>query len=173
MSRPNLMQFVSPVDPRTVFLFIACAIAFFMGTRFEKVDTMRVEAEFAAYKLAQMELLAKTQQEVLNESVAAHAAIQEVQDNARARETELAAHSNRLSARLDAERMRRQALAAELSKARSAPSATDSEPAAPEPDLYGETGKALISLTEDADRVMGGLQDCQAYVKVLRQVCGQ
>lgn len=167
----NLMDFVSPVDPRTVFFFVGCAVAFYMGIRFEHVDTLKVEKEFVTYKLEQSVLLAQTQQQVLNEAVAAQAAIQEVNENASIREAELTVQHNDLLSRFNAERLRRQTLATELSKASTASTTSKCDAKVTGPDLFGKAGEDIISLTHEADKYLNGFKDCQAYVKVISQAC--
>lgn len=172
MLRPvkhNLMRFASPVDPRTIVLFIACATAFYLGVRFEAVSTAEVKKEFAEYKLTQAEALSKAQQETLNEAVAAQAAIQEINENANAREAELSVANSRLAARLRDERMRREALAKQVSKAGYAASSGECPAGSSGPDLYGKAGEDIVSLIREADAVLSALRDCKAYVEVIQK----
>lgn len=168
MSVAMLTRLVSPTDIRTLFLFLACAIAFFMGIRFESVETMGVQQEFTQYKLAQQEALAKAQQETLNEAVAAQAAIQEINENAQVREAQLLADNRSLAARVRDERVRREALAKQLPKAGAATSSVECPSGGAGGELYGQAGEDIVSLIWEADVVRGGLLDCQAYVKSIQ-----
>ena len=168
MSLTILTKLVSPSDIRTLFLFLACAIAFFMGVRFESVATMEKEQEFTQYKLAQQKALAKAQQDALDEAVAAQAAIQEINENAQVREAQLLADNRSLAARVRDERVRREALAKRLSEAGAATSAVECPPSGAGGELYGQAGEDIVSLIWEADVVRGGLLDCQAYVKSIR-----
>lgn len=167
MSRLNLTQFVSHVDPRTIALFIACAVAFYMGIRFGTVETMRVQQEFTQYKLAQQEALAKAQQETLNEAIAAQAQIVEINENANRREAQLLADNRSLAARVRDERLRREALAKQVPKAGAATSSVECPASGAGGELYGQAGEDIVSLIWEADVVRGGLLDCQAYVRGL------
>ena len=173
MSRLNLMQFVSPIDPRTIALFLACAVAFYMGSRFEMVNTQKVEQEFTLYKLEQSKALAKAQQETLNEAVAAQAQIAEINENANRREAQLLSDNRSLAARVRDERVRREALAKQVSKAGNTSAACQCDAGSVGPDLYGQAGEDIVSLVGEADVVRSGLLACQAYVKVVRATCGQ
>lgn len=169
--KPNIWSFITPADPRTFALALAIAVAFFFGMRFEAVKTLKLKNEFTQYKLEQSELLAKAQQETLNEAVAAQAAIAEVIEDANARETQFAADNDRLRASFNAERMRRQALATELAKKGTSNTTTVCDAGTPEGELLLQNAEDLISLAKDADKVLSGFQDCQAYVKVIHQAC--
>lgn len=167
---PNLLKrdiwsFVSPIDPRTIFLFIACAIAFFMGARFESVDTLKVEREFAEYKLKQTEALNKAQQAALDEAVAAYSAIQEINENAKVREAQLLSDNHSLAARVRDERLRREALAKQMPKASAASASCERVAEGPGGELYGQAGEDIVSLIWEADVIRSGLLDCQAYIK--------
>ncbi len=164
MSRLNLTQFVSHVDPRTIALFIACAVAFYMGIRFGTVETMRVQQEFTQYKLAQQEALAKAQQETLNEAIAAQAQIVEINENANRREAQLLADNRSLAARVRDERVRREVLAKRVPKASVTSTSCQCDAASVGPDLYGQAGEDIVSLVGEADVVRSGLLACQAYV---------
>lgn len=165
--KPNLMQFVSPGDIRTVVLLIACAVAFYMGLRFEMVNTQRVQQQFTQYKLEQSQALAKAQQEILNEAVAAQAKITEINEDANRREAQLLADNRSLAARVRDERLRREALAKQMSQAGAASSSCQCDAASVGPDLYGQAGEDIVSLIGEADVVRSGLLACQAYVKTL------
>lgn len=167
MSVAMLTRLVSHTDIRTLFLFLACAIAFFMGTRFETVETMRVQQEFTQYKLAQQEALAKAQQEASNEAVAAQAAIQEINENAQVREAQLLADNRSLAARVRDERVRREALAKQVSKAGAASAACERDAASVGGELYGQAGEDIVSLIWEADVVRSGLLACQAYIRTV------
>lgn len=170
MSAAVLARLVSPADIRTLFLFLACAIAFFMGIRFESVATMRVQQEFTQYKLSQQAALAAAQQAALSEAVAAQAAIQEINENAQVREAQLLSNNRSLAARVRDERVRREALAKQVPKADSAPGAIECPASGAGGELYGQAGEDIVSLIWEADVVRGGLLDCQAYVREVQQV---
>jgi hypothetical protein len=169
--KPNLMQFVSPGDIRTVALLIACAVAFYMGLRFEMVHTQRVVRQFTQYKLEQSQALAKAQQEALNEAIAAQAQIVEINENANRREAQLLADNRSLAARVRDERVRREALAKQVSKAGAASAACERDAASVGGELYGQAGEDIVSLIWEADTYLNSFADCQAYVKVIRKAC--
>lgn len=170
MSRLSPMQFVSPADPRAIALFIACAVTFYMGLRFEMVNTQRVEQQFTQYKLAQSEALAKAQQEILNEAVAAQAKIVEINEDANRREAQLLADNRSLAARVRDERVRREALAKHVPQADSATSPIECPSGGSGGELYGQAGEDIVSLVWEADVVRSGLLDCQAYVQTLQEM---
>lgn len=173
MSVAMLTRLVSHTDIRTLFLFLACAIAFFMGTRFEMVNTQRVVRQFTQYKLEQSQALAKAQQETLNEAIAAQAQIVEINENANRREAQLLADNRSLAARVRDERVRREALAKQVPKADSAAGAVECPASGAGGELYGQAGEDIVSLIWEADVVRGGLLDCQAYVKSIQEGLGQ
>ena len=164
----NLWSFISPADPRTTALILACIVAAFFGMRFEALKTMKVKQEFTEYKLAQAELLAKAQQETLNEAVAAQAAIAEVTENANLREKQFANDNDRLRARLADERMRRQASSNKPTSTSITSDTCVSTTGITEGEFLQTHGEDLISLAKDADKVLSGFQDCKAYVNVIR-----
>lgn len=167
----NLSSFVSLVDPRTIALFAAVGFAFCIGIRFEMSNTERVKKEFVQYQLEQSKKLAEAQQQILNEAVASHAAVQEINENALVREEKLVANNDRLLARLDAERLRKQTRITQLPQTCPASSTTNGDTEITEPDLYGKAGKDIVSLMKEADTYLNSFADCQAYVKVIRKAC--
>lgn len=163
----NLMQFVSPVDPRTIALFIACTVSFYMGLRFEMVNTQRVERQFTQYKLEQSQALAKAQQETLNEAIAAQAQIVGINENANRREAQLLADNRSLAARVRDERVRREALAKQMSQAGATSAACERDAGGAGGELYGQAGEDIVSLIWEADVVRSGLLACQAYIRTV------
>ena len=168
----KILSLVSPTDFRTAALFLACMLAFYMGIRFEMVDTAKVQKQFAEYKLSQSVELTRVQQQVLEEAVAAQVAIQEINENAQVREAQLLADNRSLAARVRDERLRREALAKQVPKTNPAGATTQCDAGGSGPSLYGQAGEDIVSLIWEADVVRSSLLDCQAYVREVQRVFG-
>lgn len=162
----NFMKFASPVDPRTIALFLACALAFYTGMRFEMVETGKVQKKFDGYRLAQAENLIKVQQEVLDKQKAMQAKMKEIQDASSQREAQRIADYNRLRARL-AERVRSEARAKPVSKVHAPDPAGNCPSTAAEGVIWEPAGESIISMMDEADKYLDGFRDCQAYVQGL------
>ena len=169
----NFMKFASPVDPRTVALFLACALAFYMGMRFEMVDTAKVQKKFDDYKLAQAEDLIKVQQAALDKQRAMQAKMKEIQDASSKREAQRIADYNRLRVRLAAERVRSKASAKSVPKVHAPDAAGNCPSTAAEGNLWEPAGESIISLMDEADKYLDGFRDCQAYVRSIQEGLGQ
>mgnify|MGYP001010705706 FL=1 len=163
----NFMRFASPVDARTVALLLACALAFYMGARFESVATERAKKATISLQLKQSQeanrqlIAAKTERDTLQKKIER---IQNESDEFAARAD---ADSARLRARVESERMRATA-AAVLKNTTSDPSSTCDDASA-DAELWDAVGTVVVPLIEEADQMLIGFRECQAYVRAVAE----
>ena len=162
----NFMRFASPVDPRTVALLLACALAFYMGVRFESVATERARKATISLQLKQSQeansqlLAAKTERDTLQKK------IERIQNESNESAARADADSARLRARVESERMR--ATAAVLKNTTADPSSTCDDASA-DAELWDAVGGVVVPLIEEADQMLIGFRECQSYVRAVAE----
>ena len=163
----NFMRFASPVDPRTVALLLACALAFYMGVRFEAVATERAKKATISLQLKQSQesnrqlIAAKTERDTLQKKIER---IQNESDEFAARAD---ADSARLRARVESERMR--ATAAAVLKNTTADPSSTCDDASADAELWDAVGTVVVPLIAEADQMLIGFRECQAYVRAVAE----
>lgn len=166
----NLLGFVSPTDIRTAALFIACAVAFFMGLRFEMVNTQNVKIAWKNEQISTAAALHAALKDANAKIVLANNEVEKINVESNKREAKRSTEHANLLARYNAERMRVEAL---RSKGEDSASASSSQ--CPTTFAEGfvsyEAGNSIISLTAEADKYLDGFRDAQAYIKTIKALC--
>ena len=156
-----------PAKIKIILMLSALALAFYMGVRFESVATERAKKATISLQLKQSQeanrqlLAAKTERDTLQKKIER---IQNESDEFAARAD---ADSARLRARVESERMRATA-AAVLKNTTSDPSSTCDDASA-DAELWDAVGTVVVPLIEEADQMLIGFRECQAYVRAVAE----
>ena len=146
---------------------IALALAFYMGVRFEAVATERAKKATISLQLNHLQeanrqlLAAKTERDTLQKKIER---IQNESDESAARAN---ADSARLRARVESERMR--ATAAAVLKNTTADPSSTCDDASADAELWDAVGGVVVPLIEEADQMLIGFRECQAYAKAVAE----
>jgi len=146
---------------------IALALAFYMGVRFESVATERAKKATISLHLKQSQeanrqlIAAKTERETLQKK------IERIQNESNEFTARANADSARLRARVESERMR--ATAAAVHKNTTADPARTCDDASADAELWDAVGGVVVPLIEEADQMLIGFRECQAYVRAVAE----
>ncbi len=166
----NFMKFASPVDPRTIALFLACALAFYTGMRFEMVNTQNVKIAWKNEQISTAAALHAALKDANAKIVLANNEVEKINVESNKREAKRSTEHANLLARYNAERMRVEAL---RSKGEDSASASSSQ--CPTTFAEGfvsyEAGNSIISLAAEADKYLDGFRDAQLYIKTIKDLC--
>ena len=155
-----------PAKIKIILMLSALALAFYMGVRFEAVATERAKKATISLQLKQSQeanrqlLAAKTERDTLQKKIER---IQNESDEFAARAD---ADSARLRARVESERMR--ATAAVLKNTTADPARTCDDASA-DAELWDAVGTVVVPLIEEADQMLIGFRECQAYAKAVAE----
>ena len=155
-----------PAKIKIILMLSALALAFYMGVRFEAVATERAKKATISLQLKQSQeanrqlLAAKTERDTLQKKIER---IQNESDEFAARAD---ADSARLRARVESERMR--ATAAVLKNTTADPARTCDDASA-DAELWDAVGTVVVPLIEEADQMLIGFRECQAYVRAVAE----
>jgi len=156
-----------PAKIKIILMFFALALAFYMGVRFEAVATERAKKATISLQLKQLQeanrqlLAAKTERDTLQKKIER---IQNESDEFAARAD---ADSARLRARVESERMR--ATAAAVLKNTTADPSSTCDDASADAELWDAVGGVVVPLIEEADQMLIGFRECQAYVRAVAE----
>lgn len=156
-----------PAKIKIILILSALALAFYMGVRFESVATERARKATISLHLKQSQeanrqlLAAKTERDTLQKKIER---IQNESDEFAAR---AAADSARLRARVESERMR--ATAAAVLKNTTADPSSTCDDASADAELWDAVGTVVVPLIEEADQMLIGFRECQAYVRAVAE----
>lgn len=156
-----------PAKIKIILMLFALALAFYMGVRFEAVATERAKKATISLQLKQLQeanrqlLAAKTERDTLQKKIER---IQNESDEFAARAD---ADSARLRARVESERMR--ATAAAVLKNTTADPASTCDDASADAELWDAVGTVVVPLIEEADQMLIGFRECQAYVRAVAE----
>ena len=156
-----------PAKIKIILMLSALALAFYMGVRFESVATERAKKETISLHLKQSQeanrqlLAAKTERDTLQKKIER---IQNESDEFAARAD---ADSARLRARVESERMR--ATAAAVLKNTTADPSSTCDDASADAELWDAVGTVVVPLIEEADQMLIGFRECQAYVRAVAE----
>jgi len=171
---PKLFSLISPVDPRTIALVVVGLVAFFMGLRFEQVNTQKVKlawrTEQLRVDLLKAQALTAAVKDAVKTSEAARDAAEKANVISSKREAQRNVEHSNLLARYNAERVRSEA----LRKSAADSPATNTgvgEPGAARGIFNDEIGADIISLVSEADLYLNGLRDAQAYIGIIKDAC--
>ena len=155
-----------PAKIKMILMLSALALAFYMGVRFESVATERAKKETISLNLKQSQeanrqlLAAKTERDTLQKK------IERIQNESNEFAARADADSARLRARVESERMR--ATAAVLKNTTAEPASTCDDASA-DAELWDAVGGVVVPLIEEADQMLIGFRECQAYVRVVAE----
>ena len=155
-----------PAKIKMILMLSALALAFYMGVRFESVATERAKKETISLNLKQSQeanrqlLAAKTERDTLQKK------IERIQNESNEFVARADADSARLRARVESERMR--ATAAVLKNTTADPSSTCDDASA-DAELWDAVGTVVVPLIEEADQMLIGFRECQAYVRAVAE----
>ena len=155
-----------PAKIKIILMLSALALAFYMGVRFEAVATERAKKATISLQLKQSQeanrqlIAAKTERDTLQKKIER---IQNESDEFAARAD---ADGARLRARVESERMR--ATAAVLKNTTADPSSTCDDASA-DAELWDAVGGVVVPLIEEADQMLIGFRECQAYVRAVAE----
>lgn len=167
---PKLFSLISPVDPRTIALVVVGLVAFFMGLRFEQVNTQKVKLAWRTEQLQVAQALTAAVKDAVKTSEAARDAAEKANVISSKREAQRNVEHSNLLARYNAERVRSEA----LRKSAADSPATNTgvgEPGAARGIFNDEIGADIISLVSEADLYLNGLRDAQAYIGIIKDAC--
>ena len=156
-----------PAKIKMILMLSALALAFYMGVRFESVATARAEKATISLHLKQSQeanrqlLAAKTERDTLQKKIER---IQNESDEFAARAD---ADGARLRARVESERMR--ATAAAVLKNTTADPSSTCDDASADAELWDAVGGVVVPLIEEADQMLIGFRECQAYVRAVAE----
>ena len=156
-----------PAKIKIILILSALALAFYMGVRFESVATERAKKATISLQLKQSQeanrqlLAAKTERDTLQKK------IERIQNESNEFAARADADSARLRARVESERMRATA-AAVLKNTTSDPSSTCDDASA-DAELWDAVGTVVVPLIEEADQMLIGFRECQAYVRAVAE----
>ena len=155
-----------PAKIKIILMLSALALAFYMGVRFESVATERAKKATISLQLKQSQeanrqlLAAKTERDTLQKK------IERIQNESNEFAARADADSARLRARVESERMR--ATAAVLKNTTADPSSTCDDASA-DAELWDAVGTVVVPLIEEADQMLIGFRECQAYVRAVAE----
>ena len=155
-----------PAKIKIILMLSALALAFYMGVRFESVATERARKATISLQLKQSQeanrqlLAAKTERDTLQKK------IERIQNESNEFVARADADSARLRARVESERMR--ATAAVLKNTTADPSSTCDDASA-DAELWDAVGTVVVPLIEEADQMLIGFRECQAYVRAVAE----
>ena len=156
-----------PAKIKIILMLFALALTFYMGVRFEAVATERAKKATISLQLKQLQeanrqlLAAKTERDTLQKKIER---IQNESDEFAARAD---ADSARLRARVESERMR--ATAAAVLKNTTADPSSTCDDASADAELWDAVGGVVVPLIEEADQMLIGFRECQAYVRAVAE----
>ena len=156
-----------PAKIKMILMLSALALAFYMGVRFESVATERAKKETISLNLKQSQeanrqlLAAKTERDTLQKK------IERIQNESNEFVARADADSARLRARVESERMR--ATAAAVLKNTTADPASTCDDASADAELWDAVGGVVVPLIEEADQMLIGFRECQAYVRAVAE----
>ena len=155
-----------PAKIKMILMLSALALAFYMGVRFEAVATERAKKATISLQLKQSQeanrqlLAAKTERDTLQKK------IERIQNESNESAARADADSARLRARVESERMR--ATAAVLKNTTADPARTCDDASA-DAELWDAVGTVVVPLIEEADQMLIGFRECQAYVRAVAE----
>jgi len=156
-----------PAKIKIILMLFALALAFYMGVRFEAVATERAKKETISLQLKQSQeanrqlLAAKTERDTLQKK------IERIQNESNEFAARADADSARLRARVESERMR--ATAAAVLKNTTADPSSTCDDASADAELWDAVGGVVVPLIEEADQMLIGFRECQAYVRAVAE----
>ena len=156
-----------PAKIKMILMLLALAMAFYMGVRFEAVATARAEKATISLHLKQSQeanrqlIAAKTERDTLQKK------IERIQNESNEFAARADADSARLRARVESERMR--ATAAAVLKNTDADPARTCDDASADAELWDAVGTVVVPLIAEADQMMIGFRECQAYVMAVAE----
>ena len=156
-----------PAKIKIILMLSALALAFYMGVRFESVATERAKKETISLHLKQSQeanrqlIAAKTERDTLQKK------IERIQNESNEFAARADADSARLRARVESERMR--ATAAAVLKNTTADPARTCDDASADAELWDAVGGVVVPLIEEADQMLIGFRECQAYVRAVAE----
>ena len=156
-----------PAKIKIILILSALALAFYMGVRFESVASEREKKETISLQIKQSQeanrqlIAAKTERDTLQKK------IERIQNESNEFAARADADSARLRARVESERMRATA-AAVLKNTTSDPSSTCDDASA-DAELWDAVGTVVVPLIEEADQMLIGFRECQAYVRAVAE----
>ena len=156
-----------PAKIKIILILSALALAFYMGVRFESVATERAKKETISLNLKQSQeanrqlLAAKTERDTLQKK------IERIQNESNEFVARADADSARLRARVESERMR--ATAAAVLKNTTADPSSTCDDASADAELWDAVGTVVVPLIEEADQMLIGFRECQAYVRAVAE----
>ena len=156
-----------PAKIKMILMLSALALAFYMGVRFESVATERAKKATISLQLKQSQeanrqlLAAKTERDTLQKK------IERIQNESNESAARADADSARLRARVESERMR--ATAAAVHKNTTADPASTCDDASADAELWDAVGGVVVPLIEEADQMLIGFRECQAYVRAVAE----
>ena len=156
-----------PAKIKIILMLSALALAFYMGVRFESVATERAKKATISLQLKQSQeanrqlLAAKTERDTLQKK------IERIQNESNEFAARADADSARLRARVESERMR--ATAAAVLKNTTADPSSTCDDASADAELWDAVGTVVVPLIEEADQMLIGFRECQAYVRAVAE----
>ena len=156
-----------PAKIKIILILSALALAFYMGVRFESVATERAKKATISLQLKQSQeanrqlLAAKTERDTLQKK------IERIQNESNEFAARADADSARLRARVESERMR--ATAAAVLKNTTADPSSTCDDASADAELWDAVGTVVVPLIEEADQMLIGFRECQAYVRAVAE----
>ena len=156
-----------PAKIKIILILFALALAFYMGVRFEAVATERAKKATISLQLKQSQeanrqlLAAKTERDTLQKK------IERIQNESNEFAARADADSARLRARVESERMR--ATAAAVLKNTTADPSSACDDASADAELWDAVGGVVVPLIEEADQMLIGFRECQAYVRAVAE----
>ena len=156
-----------PAKIKIILMLSALALAFYMGVRFESVATERAKKATISLHLKQSQeanrqlLAAKTERDTLQKK------IERIQNESNEFAARADADSARLRARVESERMR--ATAAAVLKNTTADPSSTCDDASADAELWDAVGGVVVPLIEEADQMLIGFRECQAYVRAVAE----
>ena len=156
-----------PAKIKIILILSALALAFYMGVRFEAVATERAKKATISLQLKQSQeanrqlLAAKTERDTLQKK------IERIQNESNESAARADADSARLRARVESERMR--ATAAAVLKNTTADPSSTCDDASADAELWDAVGTVVVPLIEEADQMLIGFRECQAYVRAVAE----
>ena len=156
-----------PAKIKIILMLSALALAFYMGVRFEAVATERAKKAAISLQLKQSQeanrqlIAAKTERDTLQKK------IERIQNESNEFAARADADSARLRARVESERMR--ATAAAVLKNTAADPSSTCDDASADAELWDAVGGVVVPLIEEADQMLIGFRECQAYVRAVAE----
>ena len=156
-----------PAKIKMILMLSALALSFYMGVRFEAVATERAEKATISLQLKQSQeanrqlIAAKTERDTLQKK------IERIQNESNEFAARADADSARLRARVESERMR--ATAAAVLKNTTADPSSTCDDASADAELWDAVGGVVVPLIEEADQMLIGFRECQAYVRAVAE----